>query len=111
VAGLTRLANADAYNLILLNPLPGATGPSPTTPEAINDAGQVVGTSPFGATNTHAVIWNGGIPTDLGTLGGNNSQAFGINNAGQIVGTAGPQGNRATIWNGGTPTFLGSRME
>jgi probable HAF family extracellular repeat protein len=57
-----------------------------------------------------ATIWNGGIPTNLGTLGGTNSYAFGINNAGQVVGMANPIGDagfRATVWNGTTPTALG----
>jgi probable HAF family extracellular repeat protein len=48
--------------------------------------------------------------TDLGTLGGSNSFARGINNAGQVVGygdrVAGPY--HAIIWNGTTATDLGT---
>lgn len=43
--------------------------------------------------------------TDLGTLGGTISQAFSINNSGQIVGsayTAGDASSHATMWNGTT---------
>jgi probable HAF family extracellular repeat protein len=36
--------------------------------------------------NRHALLWNNGTPTDLGTLGGDVSGAYGINDAGQIVG-------------------------
>jgi uncharacterized membrane protein len=39
--------------------------------------------------------------TDLGTLGGRYSQAVGINSAGQVVGTAYPEGEadfHATLW-------------
>src|SRR5215469_9629156 len=55
---------------------------------AINDNGQAVGqtgdcTSPF-----HAVLWNKGIPTDLGTLSGSLLFPSHINNRGQIVGFA-----------------------
>lgn len=47
--------------------------------------------------------------TDLGTLGGTISQAFAINNSGQVVGGSWTQGDvsyHATIWNGTTATDL-----
>jgi probable HAF family extracellular repeat protein len=36
----------------------------------------------------HAVVWKKGSLTDLGTLGGYESQAMGVNDAGQVVGVA-----------------------
>jgi probable HAF family extracellular repeat protein len=59
---------------------------------AINNSGQVVGAI-AGYTNTgdyytHAFLYAAGQLTDLGTLGGPNSAAYGINNLGDVVGTS-----------------------
>jgi probable HAF family extracellular repeat protein len=65
----------------------GGSGSS-TWPSAINDAGQVVGTSGNLFQDTHAFITGAdgvGI-RDLGTLGRNINDARGINGAGRVVG-------------------------
>jgi probable HAF family extracellular repeat protein len=82
--------------------LAGYTG---SVAHAINDSGMVVGASL--GTHPHACKWTAPQqPVDLGTLGGSNSFANGINNAGQIVGNArNAQGNsRACLWNVGQTT-------
>jgi probable HAF family extracellular repeat protein len=56
---------------------------------AINDSGQVVGETATQAGTQEAFLWSNGASENLGTLTpGRNSQAFGINNEGNIVGTA-----------------------
>jgi probable HAF family extracellular repeat protein len=53
----------------------------------INNHGHTVGYVPAGA-NRHAFVNNGGGAVDLGTLGGLDSAAYGINDAGVVVGEA-----------------------
>jgi probable HAF family extracellular repeat protein len=74
-------------NLVELPPLGGGRNVPDTFATAINNAGQIVGSSvPADGAFSHAVLWNGGAPIDLGTLGGPESHATAINEAGQIGG-------------------------
>ena len=82
---------------------------------SINASGQIVGdshlTGPFGFSAMRAVRWIGTTPTDLGTLGGDQSRALGINDSGQVTGGAQYLGNsiyHAVRWTGTTPTDLGT---
>ena len=77
----------------------------------INDAGVAVGGAYLpGDTEAHAVKWVDGVATDLGAITGN-SEAWGINSAGQIVGQsdAGSWGT-AMLWENGSWTDLGADM-
>ena len=62
--------------------LPGA---AESFAAAINDSGQVAGTSYVGG-KSRATRWSGGNAVDIGTLGGEESSASAINDAGQIAG-------------------------
>jgi probable HAF family extracellular repeat protein len=54
----------------------------------VNEAGDVIGISTtVGNANLHGFLWRNGTMTDLGTIGSDiSSNAFGINNQGQVVG-------------------------
>jgi len=78
----------------------------------INEAGDIVGWSNTGPLETdpmHAVIWHHGHIKDLGTLGGDKSEAKAINKFGTVVGWAEDAGGnrRAAMWKGGQVIDLG----
>ena len=86
-----------------IHPLPPFHGDSDGIAAQINDKGQVVGASGTCASfnpdtglylvENHALLWENGVATDLGNLGGNGgpagnagNHACAINNRGQVVG-------------------------
>jgi probable HAF family extracellular repeat protein len=89
----------------LLSILPGADPEQSAGAVAINNVGQVVGTSPTPAFTQHAVLWSAlGVIQDLGTLGGSNSRAIDINASGQVIGASQIAGDAAThffLWSVG----------
>ena len=84
---------------------------------AINDSGEIIGQAWQGGLSSggggmRAFISTNGAITDLGTLGGNESSATGINNLGQVVGQSrvvgGGLNNHAFLYSGGVMTDLGT---
>lgn len=63
----------------------------------INASGLIVG---YSYSPLRAILWNSGSLQNLGTLGGNVSQAFGVNSQGEVVGhsTLADESRRAFIW-------------
>ena len=81
---------------------------------AVNDSGQVIlwGTPP-GEDGNHAAFWSGDLAspvTDLGTFGGTDSWAFGLNNLGFVVGWAAKDTGiyEAFVWDGTVMAGLGT---
>lgn len=73
----------------------------------INDSNQVIGEHVVGQDVSAAIYQNGSF-TELGTLGGDSSIPWGINNAGKVVGRARDASDidRAFVWTNGTMTPL-----
>lgn len=85
----------------------------------INNVGQVVGDAYISKLSAYppirALLWDKGDqspPQNLGSLGGNQSEALGINNRGEVVGVSSLSGNtfpyRAFLWNKGKMLNLGT---
>jgi probable HAF family extracellular repeat protein len=90
----------------------------------VNNPGQVIGVSSLaevpgacitgplnGTPGCHGILWDRGVLTDLGTLGGDFSIANWINDEGEIVGVASTPGEQtvfAFAWKKGVMTNLGS---
>nr|WP_176573478.1 DUF3466 family protein [Nonomuraea pusilla] len=85
--------------------------PGATVAYDVNERTQIVGHSQNPAGRMSAFLWEGGVMRDLGVLpGGTGSVAYGINEAGQVVGTSrtndGYYGQHAFVWQDGRMTDL-----
>jgi probable HAF family extracellular repeat protein len=87
----------------------GTLGGPDSAARAVNDAGQIVGRSNLniiilGSYVYRATLWEAGVPQDLGTVDGQyNSDAYGINESGLVVGTSYTNNpGHATLWDHGS---------
>jgi probable HAF family extracellular repeat protein len=92
--------------------LPIIDGDSYGSATAINNEGQVVGSSGDCTSGPrHALLWTNGTVTDLGNLGGLFNTATAINNHGQVVGLSNLPGDkfvlRGFVWQNGVMINLG----
>ncbi|MBE7487176.1 hypothetical protein HS121_02830 [bacterium] len=76
---------------------------------AISNNGKVAGTFGSGS-NAQAFLWEDGVVTSLGTLGGSWSRAYGVNDNGQVAGTSltGSGHSGAFLWQKGSMKNLGT---
>jgi probable HAF family extracellular repeat protein len=75
----------------------------------LNNAGQVVGWLQAGDAY-HGFVWGNGLLTDIGTLGGRDSNAVAINDLGQVVGNSSIDASGASngfLYSGGSMSALG----
>jgi probable HAF family extracellular repeat protein len=91
----------------------GSLGGTCTQVSAINNRGQVVGSSFLAGDQVlHPFLWERGRLVDLGTLGGNFASANFVNEAGDIAGVQSEAGNddiiHATVWSRGRIFDLGA---
>jgi probable HAF family extracellular repeat protein len=97
------------YLVIDLGTLPGGNSSSAA---AINDLGQVVGSSDVAGGTEHAFLWRAGALQDLGTLPGSNSGTSGISTCGQVAGQSNFTGSgtdtHAFVWSSGSLQDLGT---
>lgn len=75
-----------------------------------NDRGQVTGGAAGGNWSGNAWLYNAGVVTDIGTLGGPGSNGFAINNHGQVTGDSLTAGGtlHAFLYTNGTMLDLGA---
>jgi probable HAF family extracellular repeat protein len=87
----------------------GTLGGDVAEPAAINNRGQIVGHVYYSKTDSRqAFVWQNGRITGLSTLGvSSSSAAVGINDRGEIIGSAGPgYTDHAFLWRRGRTIYL-----
>jgi probable HAF family extracellular repeat protein len=99
------------YTVTGLGGLPGYTYETYAT--GLNNSGQVVGycVNYTGTATYHAFLYSGGQMQDLGTFGGADSAATGINDAGVVVGSANAANKTSIepfVYSGGQMQRVGS---
>ncbi|SRR5712692_15303 len=127
VVGASRRGDVQLHAFLWQNGLMADLGTLPghtlSVARAINHRGQAVGnsepietasighcpTTPVAVQEQHAVLWDNGVITDLGTLGGVFGMAKGINDRGQVVGSSSLANGEehAFLWSEGVMTDLG----
>ena len=99
--------SAHRYELVPL----GSLGENGARAAAINNAGQIVGSSATPEGVSHTFLWENGVMHDLGSIGEGASQASAINEHGVAVGwVTTPEGPQAVKFENGGITPLGTDL-
>jgi probable HAF family extracellular repeat protein len=96
----------------------GTVGGDSSNAYNVNEAGQIAGTSTTSSGEIHAFLWQNGVMTDLGTLGGSTSRPTTIlpssplSEAGHVIGLSTIAGDdteaHSFIWHDGVMRDLGT---
>ncbi len=104
--------SALSFTITDLGTLGGTGRGAGSTGTAINESGQVTGSSRNTDGRTHAFLYDGSTMQDLGTLGGLTSFGYGINDSGQVTGatltSTGGNYSHAFLYDGSTMRDLGN---
>ena len=84
----------------------GTLGGKSSRAVAINESGQIIGSSQTKTGNPHAFLWENGRMRDLGTLFGGYSEAVAINDQGQVVGLSDTKTKGGVVRHGVRHAFL-----
>ena len=113
IVGLSQITASTHYHGYVWDPAGlhdlGTFGGAQSGSRAINNRGDVVGWSNTADNEKHAFYYHDGQMTDLGSLAGSPVDAYGLNDAGVVVGSYinGPY-ERAFVWSGGTMQDIGT---
>jgi len=96
-----------------LRPIPLGEASALFQPADINNNGQIVGSAYIDQVQSHAFVWQDGVMTDVGTLGGEMSRAVAINDHGQVAGVSSLRSGynpplHVFLWAGGVMTDVGT---
>jgi probable HAF family extracellular repeat protein len=101
----------DSNGTVTQLPVPGNFTAYDCGASAINNNAQIAGGCEDTSSNLHAVLWQNGTATDLGTFGGPQATATAISNLG-VVGWAqtSTDADHGFLWSNGTMTDLGNNF-
>lgn len=104
LATVAGFASAQTYTVTDL----GTLGGNATEAHAINNAGQITGSSNLKTGASHAFLYSSGKISDIGSLGGTSAIGLGINSSGQAVGysTQADGSYRGFLFSNGVMTAL-----
>ena len=104
---------ADSGSGGAMSVLPDISLTAESSGRSVNASGMIAGYALLTSGQYAAVLWSNSVAYNLGTLGGTNSEAFGLNDTGWVAGYAQTNGNvdRAAIYTSNRWVFVGVNNE